>query len=57
MHTITPKKKDSLVLTVPAPRPRLRFVGRMRNGGGVHQDRRRRNDRTVVKVRLRRGEE
>ena len=57
MHTITPNKKDSLVLTVPAPRPRLRFVGRMRNGGGVHQDRRRRNDRTVVKVRLRRGEE
>ena len=57
MYVTHDRKRDDLTLTIPAPRPRLRYVGRLRNGGGVHQDRRRRNDRAAVKLRLRRGDE
>ena len=56
MYITTPKKRDSMTLTIPKPKHRAVFVGRLRNGGGVHQDRRRCNDRTAVKARLRRGE-
>jgi hypothetical protein len=56
MHVITPRKRESMTLTIAAPRPRLIFVGRLRSGSGCHADRRRCNDRTAVKLRLRRGE-
>jgi hypothetical protein len=56
MYLTTPKKQDAMVLTIPSPPVRLRFVGQLRNGGGVHQDRRRRNDRAEIKARLRRGD-
>jgi hypothetical protein len=57
MYVVPPKKRESLSLVLPPPKARARFVGRLRNGGGVHRDQRRHNDRAAVKVRLRRGED
>ena len=56
MYTTTPKKQDGMTLTIPVLKRRSIFVSRLRKGSGVHEDLRRRNDRTEVKARLRRGE-
>ncbi len=56
MHNVVAPKQESLTLVIDAPKLRARYVGRQRNGGGIHQDQRRRNDRREIKRRLRRGE-
>jgi hypothetical protein len=57
MHVVTLKKKESMTVTIPAPRPRCAFARRLRNAGGIHQDRRRRKEKAAMKERLRRGED